>query len=193
MDECCRHILCWECTVGLVAWADNNKVGYFKCPLCRVEVHGVMCDGGGRSRVRWSVSQLVLQRQEAAAAAAAQLAAQRKKNQEELRSAQDSALAAASAAPVEAEVRARAAATGGDERSVLQGFMCAVAASCEPGRTFRAPPAANLIHGDAMRGERGLPAEWAELACAVRTGGHHAERYVRARANTLGGVVCGRL
>ena len=189
MDECGGHILCWECTGSLVAWAERNKVKYFRCPLCRVEVYGVLRDGGGRSRAHWSVQQLIDQRRTATTAAAARRAAHRK----EQRSVQDAAMAAAGFAPVEAAVRAHAAATGGDERSVLAGFMRAVAAACEPGRTFRTPPGCNLIHGDAMRGERGLPPEWTELACAVRAGGHHAERFVRARANELGGVVSGRL
>jgi hypothetical protein len=29
MAECTDHILCWECTLSMVDWAQTNNVNYF--------------------------------------------------------------------------------------------------------------------------------------------------------------------
>ena len=72
----------------LVRWAARNHVSYFRCPLCRVEVHEVVRDGGGRSVARHRVCQLVRQQSADDRAAAQERARQQQQQQQQRRQAQ---------------------------------------------------------------------------------------------------------
>ena len=72
----------------LVRWAARNKVSYFKCPLCRVEVHEVVRDGGGKSVARHTVCQLVRQQSADDRAAAQERARQQQQQQQQQQQAQ---------------------------------------------------------------------------------------------------------
>ena len=88
MVECKDHILCWDCTLKLVEWAERHDVNYFRCPLCRCEVRQVVRDGGGRSVAQHTVHDLVAQRKADRKAADRERARQREEQKQQRQRAQ---------------------------------------------------------------------------------------------------------